>query len=107
MREVLSSKTILNRLHELMPDLQNTYGVQRMALYGSFARGGASLSSDVDLLVELNRPLGLEFVRLADLLEEKLGRPVDLATFDSLRRSRKDPRRARMADEIERTLVYV
>jgi predicted nucleotidyltransferase len=107
MSEVLSMEIILKRLHELMPDLQNNYGVRHMALYGSFARGSAGPSSDIDLLVEFNRPLGLEFVRLADFLEDRLGLPVDLATFDSLRRSAQNPRRARIAEEIERTLVYV
>jgi predicted nucleotidyltransferase len=105
--EVLSREIILRRLHEIMPDLRERYGVERMALYGSFARDIASSSSDVDLLVEFGRPPGLEFVRLADLLENKLGRPVDLATFDSLHRSAQNPRKARVAEEIERSLVYV
>ena len=59
----------------------------RLSLYGSFARGAAVEDSDVDLLVELSRPLGLEFVALAQYLERKLGRMVDLATFETFRRS--------------------
>jgi hypothetical protein len=41
--EVLSRETIVTRLHELLPDLQDRYGVRRMALYGSFAHGSAML----------------------------------------------------------------
>jgi len=43
--------------------------------------------SDVDLLEELSRPLGLEFVALVQYLERKLGREVDLAIFETFRRS--------------------
>ena len=62
-------------------------GVGSLALFGSTARGEAGPESDVDLLVEFNRPVGLfELVDLKDYLEGLLGRPVDLVTRDSLRR---------------------
>jgi predicted nucleotidyltransferase len=56
------------------------YGVSALFLFGSFARGEASASSDVDVLYEL-RPgarLGWEIEDLADELAEIFGRPVDL-----------------------------
>lgn len=60
-------------------------GVKDIAVFGSVARGTAALNSDVDILVEFNRPIGLfEFVRLKMLLEEWLGRRVDLVTPDAL-----------------------
>jgi predicted nucleotidyltransferase len=59
-----------------------------LSLYGSFARGAAVEDSDVDLLVELPRPLGLEFVAL---VQRKLGRKVDLATFETFRQSLTSP----------------
>ena len=58
-------------------------------------------------MVELARPLGLEFVSLALYLEKRLGRKVDLATFDDLRRSLAIPRRRHIALDIERTLTDV
>lgn len=61
----------------------------------------------MDLLVELSRPLGLEFVALADYLEKKLGRQVDLATFEMLNRSLGQPRYRPMALDIQKTLTYV
>jgi predicted nucleotidyltransferase len=61
--------------------------VVRRALYGSLAQGLADEDSDVDLLVELSHPLGLEFFALADYLERKLGRKVDLVTLETFRRS--------------------
>ena len=60
-------------------------GVEKIAVFGSVARGEATSSSDVDILVEFNRPVGLfEFVRLKMVLEEWLGCQVDLVTPDAL-----------------------
>jgi hypothetical protein len=64
-----------------MPHLRERYGVSKIALFGSFAKGSAKSSSDVDLLVELDKPLGFEFVTLANELEKSLSRRVDIATF--------------------------
>ena len=60
-------------------------GVKELAIFGSVARGDSSPHSDVDILVEFDRPIGLfEFIRLKILLEEWLGCQVDLATPDAL-----------------------
>lgn len=56
------------------------FGVKRLALFGSVARGDAKEGSDVDLLVELEKPLGWEVVDLRDYLQELLGAKVDLVT---------------------------
>jgi len=98
---------VLQRLRKRLPDLYEKYGVRRIALYGSVARGAQKARSDVDLLVELSKPLGLGFVELADDLETTLGRKVDLATFETFRRSKQDPRRSHVAENIEKDLVYV
>ncbi len=73
---------LLTVLRREMPSLQKTYGVKRLALYGSFARGEANSHSDVDLLVETARPLGLEFVALAQHLEKSFGRKVEKTLVD-------------------------
>jgi predicted nucleotidyltransferase len=54
------------------------YGVNRVFLFGSQARGDASDISDVDLLVELGAPLGFKRGRLCLEVEAALGTPVDL-----------------------------
>jgi len=61
-------------------------GISRVRLFGSHARGDASGSSDIDLLVDLSRPLGLAFFGIEAELAEKLGAPVDLHTEASLHR---------------------
>ncbi|MBI5242829.1 MAG: nucleotidyltransferase family protein [Elusimicrobia bacterium] len=98
---------VLQRLKQHLSRLKEKYGIQRIALYGSFARNAQTGKSDVDLLVELSRPLGFEFVELADDLEHVLRRKVDLATFETYRLSKQDPRRRAIAENIEKDLVYV
>ncbi|HTX90273.1 MAG TPA: nucleotidyltransferase family protein [Anaerolineales bacterium] len=61
-------------------------GVKSLAVFGSLARGEATPASDIDVLVEFDRPVGLfEFIRLKMYLEELTGRQVDLVTPDALR----------------------
>lgn len=79
-----TKKTITDVLRGIFPYLTSTYGVRKIALFGSFAAGTPRSESDVDLLVELDRPLGLRFMDMADYLEEKLGRKVDILTGDGL-----------------------
>ncbi|MGB7413512.1 MAG: nucleotidyltransferase family protein [Thermosynechococcaceae cyanobacterium] len=72
-----------------MTDHQNSlksFSVQSLILFGSVARDEARIDSDVDLLVEFDRPVGLfTFIRLKRYLEEILERSVDLGTPDSLK----------------------
>jgi predicted nucleotidyltransferase len=98
---------VLKILREESPYLQEQYGVVRLALYGSFAQDTSTKSSDVDLLVELSRPLGLEFVALAERLETLLGRKVNLATYETLHRNLASPRYHLMALNIQQTLIDV
>ena len=99
--------TFGKRLWLALPYLRWWYGVVRLFLYGSFARGAALETSDVDLLVELSRPLGLEFVTLVQYLERKLGRKVDLATFETFRRSLTSPHYRDIAVNIQESMADV
>ena len=87
--------------------LKKRYGVERLAIFGSFAKGRGRRRSDVDILVQLRKPLGFDFMRLADYLEQALGRKVDLATFQTMKRSKREPRYKQVVEDIEKTLVYV
>ena len=61
-------------------------GVARLAVFGSVGRDEARTDSDVDLLVEFDRPVGLfAFSELKEYLEGLLGRPVDLVTRAALK----------------------
>ena len=65
--------------------------VASLAVFGSVARDEAGPDSDVDLLIEFTRPVGMfRFLAVKEYLETLLGRPVDLATRDALKRQFRD-----------------
>ncbi|MBE0687638.1 MAG: nucleotidyltransferase family protein [Anaerolineaceae bacterium] len=71
--------------------LAEQFGIKSLYLFGSTARDEARPDSDVDLLVEFNRPLGLfEFIELQQKLESILGCKVDLGTKRSLKQQIKE-----------------
>ena len=68
-----------------LPEL-HTHAVSGLWVFGSAARGELRPDSDVDVLVEFDRPVSLfEFSRLRRRLEHLLGRRVDLVTRDALK----------------------
>jgi len=76
---------IISLLRGHLSELQRL-GVKSLALFGSVVRGEAGKTSDVDLLVEFARPVGLfEFIDLKGYLENLLGCQVDLGTPASLK----------------------
>jgi len=67
------------------------YGVSSVSLFGSIARGEPTEESDIDLLVEFSRPIGLlQFVELKRILEEVFERSVDLVTPKALKPQLRD-----------------
>ena len=65
--------------------LSRRHGVEKIRIFGSFARGEASDSSDLDLLVDLEQGRSLlDLGGLLTELEELLGRKVDIATEKGL-----------------------
>ncbi len=71
---------LLERLRELKPWLE-AQGIVNVRLFGSYARDEAGPDSDVDLLVETSRPMGLEFLTNERLLGERLGLPVEFCSI--------------------------
>ena len=52
--------------------LASEYAVKRIGLFGAYAKGTSiSSTSDVDIIVEFDRPIGFKFMELADYLEKK------------------------------------
>lgn len=83
----MKTLTEIRRLLDAHRDtLTSRFGVQRIAIFGSYARQEQTPLSDVDIAVELERPLGWEIVDLYDYLEEILHARVDLATIEALKR---------------------
>lgn len=77
---------IIEIINNHREELATQYGVSSLALFGSVARDEATSTSDVDLLVEFDRPVGLfGLFALQDHLEKLFECPVDLGTPDSLK----------------------
>jgi predicted nucleotidyltransferase len=81
---MISKEEILNTLAKSKLELQRQFKVRSMALFGSYARGEQRVDSDVDILVEVDPSIGLDFVTLAKKVEELLGVNVDLVSSRSV-----------------------
>lgn len=64
---------VLQLLTDAKPALAERFGVTRLAVFGSYARGEQREDSDVDVLVEVDAAIGLRFVDLAESIESLLG----------------------------------
>jgi predicted nucleotidyltransferase len=73
-------------LRAALPELRRQWPIRSLAMFGSVARGDAGASSDVDMLVEFDRPITLsQFLALEAALTVIVGRPVDLVSRPSLK----------------------
>ncbi len=77
-------------LTERKEEIREKYGVVIIGIFGSYARNSQSETSDVDILVEIERPIGFKFFELWDELEKLLGCKVDLVRAKLLRKEIKD-----------------
>ena len=90
---------ILKLLAQSKPELEKRYKVKKLALFGSYARGEQTQDSDVDILVEVDPSIGLEFVSLAKKIETILGVPTEIVSRRAIK--------PRAFQFIERDLMYV
>ena len=87
------------RLSEKKDELQKKYYIMSIGIFGSYIRNEATEESDIDILVEFDKSIGLEFVSLADELENILNRKVDLVSAKAVKRG--------MMKQIEQEVIYV
>jgi uncharacterized protein len=79
----INSEKIINLLKD-HNDILRKYEVKRIGLFGSYARGDQNRNSDIDFLVEFEKPVFENFMDLAFYLEELFGRKVELITSGNL-----------------------
>lgn len=83
-----SAASILQILRAIKPELEADFRVERVALFGSYARGNPEADSDVDLLVSFKEPPSLlGFLALENALSASLGVKVDLVMEEALKPS--------------------
>lgn len=87
----MTRQEVLDKLETNRNELRRM-GVKSLSLFGSLARDEAADHSDVDLLVEFDRPIGLfQFIRVQQYLQEILGVDrVDLVMLDALHEELRD-----------------
>jgi predicted nucleotidyltransferase len=87
---MLTKEYILSKLAELKPALYRDYSVKEIGLFGSFSDESSSEESDIDLLVEFEKPIGWKYFSLEIYLEGVFNRKIDLVTKNALKRQIKD-----------------
>lgn len=87
---MITKTDILSKLRELKPELNEQFAVREIGLFGSFSDNSNSENSDIDILVELDKPIGWNFFTLEIYLENVFGRKIDLVTKNALKEQIKD-----------------
>jgi uncharacterized protein len=83
---MIDREEVLAALREALPDLRQRWPIRSLGIFGSIARDDADAGSDVDMLVDFERPIGLSaFLALEDVLRATVGRPVDLVSRAALK----------------------
>ena len=87
---MITKNDILNKLIDLKPVLRNEYSVKQIGLFGSFSNDSNTEDSDIDLLVEFEKPIGWKYFTLEIYLENIFGRKIDLVTKNALKEQLKE-----------------
>ncbi|MBI5218439.1 MAG: nucleotidyltransferase family protein [Bacteroidia bacterium] len=80
-----SKNEILAKLKDIKPYLQTEYSVKKIGLFGSFTDNTQCKDSDIDMLVETEKPIGWKFFSLEIFLEKIFNRKIDLVTKNALK----------------------
>ncbi|MDR1339375.1 MAG: nucleotidyltransferase domain-containing protein [Prevotellaceae bacterium] len=68
----MNTGDVINKLKVIKPYLQKEYAVKNVGLFGSFVDGTYTDDSDIDIMVEFERPVGWRFFSLENYLEKRL-----------------------------------
>ena len=94
---------VIGKIKSQYPYLSSEFGVKRIGVFGSVAKKADRDQSDIDLVVEFERPIGLKFMSLAEYMEKLFGKKVDILTKDGIRNIRVK----RVSTDIEKDIIYV
>jgi uncharacterized protein len=96
---MIDKENITNVLKANKLNLIAKYHLKSIGIFGSFTRQDFRDDSDIDILIDYDYPLGIEFIDLADELEKILNRKVDLVSKNGVK--------PKYLEEIQKDLVYV
>lgn len=94
-------RSIIDALKKAKPYLRERYHVREIGVFGSYVRNEQGMGSDLDILVELDEPLGWDIADLKEDLERILDLPVDLILKGGI------ARRPRLMQAVDAEAVYV
>lgn len=98
----------MEELTERIRPIAESYNIDKVYLFGSYARGEAIEESDIDLIVNAEKLKGLKFFGFYEDLKEAFQKKVDLITEEQINRSRNNPLYQRFIEELEtdRKVIY-
>lgn len=98
----------MEELTEKIRPIAENYKIDKVYLFGSYARGEAIEESDIDLIINADKLKGLKFFGFYEDLKETFQKNVDLITEEQINRSRSNPLYQRFIEELEadRKVIY-
>lgn len=94
-----SRKEIQEILQDHKQELFQKYPLQEIGIFGSYTKDEQTTESDIDILVDYDKPIGIEFIDLAHELESLLGVKVDLVSKQGIAK--------KYLEHIQSNLIYV
>lgn len=79
--EIIEKNAVIRLLRSVKPKFEEEYGLRRLGLFGSLARGGRETSRDVDVVVDLARQDLFVLIGIKQELEESLHTSVDVVSY--------------------------
>lgn len=83
---MLTTKEILLKLKEIKPKLKEEFSVKEIGIFGSYSNNSYSEESDIDILIELEKPIGWKFFTLELYLNKLFDKKIDLVTKNALKK---------------------
>jgi len=96
---MLTLNGVIKILSAAKPELSKRYPISSIGLFGSVVRDDFTEESDIDIIVDFNGKIGMDFITLAYDLENKFNRKVDLVSRGGIKQ--------KYFDYIASEIVYV
>lgn len=96
----MNREDIIRFITEHKTEFEREFGVTRIGLFGSYARGEVHEESDIDIVVELEKPDLFNLIGIKQTIEEALGSKVDIVRL-------RDKMNKFLRQRIERDAIYV